>query len=418
MRLVVRLQELADAIRGSYWFLPALMALVAVLASNGLVLLDGHLGDAWLGRYEWITGSRPDGARSVLSTIASSTITVAGVVFSITLAAVTFASGQYGPRLLTYFQRDRGSQASLGVFIATYLYCLMVLRTIRSAEEASAEAGGALREAFVPHLALYGAFLLAIASIGVLIYFVHHVTDSIHINSVIARIGGGLIDDVRAMSDAPESAPYALPPFPDAATIEAPKTGYVKAIDEVTLAGIGSRHDAVIRLLRRPGDFVHRGWALVQVSPESSVDEECREEIHAAFAFGRQRTALQDLRFAGDELVEIAARALSSGINDPYTAIAAIEWLGAALSELERRPDEPAAWRDEEGRVRVVAEPFRFDDYVRSAFGQLRPYLADDPNARARAMKLLEEVASNARSERHRAALRHEVEQLARLASS
>ena len=196
-------------VRASYWFLPTLLALTGVALGLGLVLLDARVGDAWLGRYEWFYGSRPEGARAMLSTIAGSTITVAGVVFSITLAAVTYASGQFGPRLLGNFMRDRGNQATLGVFIGTYLYCLVVLRTIRSAEETSADTAGAVRDAFVPHLAMFGGLALAIASTAVLIYFVHHVTSGIHINNVIARVGRHLIADIRERNgdDAAASVP-------------------------------------------------------------------------------------------------------------------------------------------------------------------------------------------------------------------
>lgn len=417
MKVGVRFLQLLDAIRGSYWFLPGAMAVGGVLAAVGLVMLDAHIGDAWLGRYEWITGNRPEGARAMLSGIASSTITVAGVVFSMTITAVTFASGQYGPRLLSNFQRDRGNQATLGVFVATYLYCLMVMRTIRSAEETSAETGGAAREAFVPHLAVYGGFFLALASIVVLIYFVHHVTDSIHINNVIARIGHSLIHDIGERPDVPDAQGAPLPSFAGARPVGSPETGYVKAVDHETLARIACRRDAVFRLPLRPGDFVHRGWPLAEVAPASALDDECREEIEAAFAFGRRRSALQDLRFAGDELVEIAARAMSSGINDPFTAIAALEWLGAALSDLEKRPDDPAAWRDEQGRVRVVAEPFGFESYLRSAFGRLRPYIERDPNVQARAVDILEQIAANACSEKRRALMREEIERLSRTSS-
>jgi uncharacterized membrane protein len=133
MWLRARLIEAVEDIRGSNWFVPALLALVGFSAGLLLVYIDASVGDDWMGQVEWFYGSRPAGARSLLSTVAGSTITVAGVVFSITLAAVTYASGQYGPRLLTYFIRDKGNQVTLGVFIGTFLYCLVVLRTIRSA---------------------------------------------------------------------------------------------------------------------------------------------------------------------------------------------------------------------------------------------------------------------------------------------
>lgn len=414
MAIRIRILQIAEDIRESYWFLPGLMALGGLAAGLVLVLVDARVGDGWLGRFEWFYGSRPEGARSVLSTIASSTITVAGVVFSITLAAVTYASGQYGPRLLTNFQRDRGNQATLGTFIATFLYCLVVLRTIRSAEEASADTAGALREAFVPQLALYGALALAIASIVVLVYFVHHVTDGIHINTAVARIGEDLIRDVRRrpIANGGEAAD-ATPKLKEPVSVAARATGYIEAVDSQALVALASRHDLVVRLRYRAGDFVHAGRPLIDASPASRVDPHVARGLTAAVALGRRRTPLQDLRFAIDELVEIAARALSPGINDPFTAIACIDWLGAALSELETRCAEEEVLADEHGNPRLIVQALRFEDFLASAFGQFRPYVLRDPNARASALQTLGTVAAGARDPAHRAQLLTERERLA-----
>ncbi|MBB3912672.1 putative membrane protein [Sphingomonas desiccabilis] len=183
------LLRLADQLRQSYWFLPSLMALAAVLLAGGMVWLDSYEGSGWMDRLPWLYASRPSGARQLLSAIGGSMVTVAGTVFSVTIAAVVYASGQYGPRLLSNFMRDRGNQVTLGTFIATFLYCLIVLRTIRSPEET----GGA---GFVPNLAVLIALLLAVCSITVLIFFIHHVPSRIHINSVIEDIGRRLLHEV------------------------------------------------------------------------------------------------------------------------------------------------------------------------------------------------------------------------------
>ena len=259
MLIRTRIIELSENLRSSYWFLPTLLACAGFALGLLLVLVDARLGDTWLGQYEWFYGSRPEGARAMLSTIAGSTITVAGVVFSITLAAVTYASGQFGPRLLGNFMRDRGNQASLGVFIGTYLYCLVVLRTIRSAEETSADTGGAVRDAFVPHVAMFGGLALAIASTAVLIYFVHHVTSGIHINNVIARVGRDLIDQIRQRSEEgdTDSKTTSLPSLAgQLKLILATKNGYIEAIDYDALLQIAWRHELVLRPVRRAGDFV------------------------------------------------------------------------------------------------------------------------------------------------------------------
>lgn len=411
MALRVRLIALVEDVRDSYWFVPGLMAVGGLAAGLGLVLLDARLGEAWLGRFEWFYGSRPEGARAVLSTIASSTITVAGVVFSITLAAVTYASGQHGPRLLTNFQRDRGNQLTLGTFIATFLYCLIVLRTIRSAEEASADSGGAIREAFVPHLAVYGAIGLAIASIAVLVYFVHHVTDSIHINNVVARIGRQLLDDIeRLPTEAP--ATRSIPDLEDPFHIGSTETGYVEAADDKALRDVAERFDLQIRRIGRAGDFVTCGQPLVAVVPAASVEPAVAAACRSAFAFGRKRTSFQDFRFGIDELVEIAARALSPGINDPFTAIACVDWLGAAITLLSDREAPVGVLTDESGVVRVIAEPLGFDSYVIAAFGQLRFYVSADPNAKAHTVRTLQTIIGRMRDPVRRHDVQYQLNEL------
>jgi uncharacterized membrane protein len=184
------LMRFADGLRGSYWFLPTVMALAAVLLAGGMVFLDTYEGSEWMDGLPWLYAARPDGARQVLSAISGSMITVAGTVFSVTIAAVVYASGQYGPRLLSNFMSDRGNQVTLGTFIATFVYCLLVLRTIRSTGEAGAGAG------FVPTLALLVGVALALCSISVLIFFIHHVPSQLHINVVIEDVGDKLLKEI------------------------------------------------------------------------------------------------------------------------------------------------------------------------------------------------------------------------------
>lgn len=413
MWLRARLSDLVEDIRGSYWFVPALLALVGFSAGLLLVYIDATIGDDWMGQVEWFYGSRPAGARSLLSTVAGSTITVAGVVFSITLAAVTYASGQYGPRLLTYFIRDKGNQVTLGVFIGTFLYCLVVLRTIRSAEEASADSAGAVREAFVPHLAMFGALALAITSIGVLIYFVHHVTDGIHINNVIARVGRGLLADVaeQGRKNAETEVRRADHDSAEWAVIPSSRTGYVEAIDEHSLVEFAKDHDLVLSVVVMAGDFVHRDRPLLRAD---AIDEKDLAASVELFSISRKRSALQDLRFPINELVELAARALSPGINDPFTAIACMDWLGAALIDLSAMPEQSAAVADEVGRVRLIMPRLDYADYVEAAIGRLRPYAAQDANAAAHLLKTLVVVRDAVENSAHRALLELERNRLRR----
>lgn len=400
-----RLLGLAEDLRQSYWFLPSLMAVAAALLAGGMIWIDDHWTAAWMDRLPWLYASRPDGARQVLSDIGGSMITVAGTVFSVTIAAVVYASGQYGPRLLSNFMRDRGNQVTLGTFIATFLYCLLVLRTIRSPEE---DGGGA--SGFVPNLALLVAVVLAVCSVAVLIFFIHHVPSRIHINSVIEDIGVRLLRELRrrfpefigagAPADAEREdlktaldAPLHVSPD-RAATVRAEGSGYIQVIDEDQLLHSAARHDLVCRLRYRPGDFVHAGRPLADLWPADRAGDGAQHAVREAFALGSRRTALQDLRFLIDELVEIAARALSPGVNDPFTAVTCLDWLGAAMSDLGRRDAPSPLRRDDQGEVRVIALPDTFGYFLDRSFGALAQHCASELVAALRFLETLGEVAA------------------------
>ena len=417
-----RLLRLGNELSESYWFVPTLMAVAALLLASGLVWVDVRLGASWMQNVPWLYASRPDGARSLLSSIGGSMIGVAGTTFSVTIAAVVYASGQYGPRLLSNFMSDRGNQVTLGTFIATFLYSLVVVRTIHNAGDGEAP--------FVPQLAVLVAVLLVLSSIAVLIYFIHHVPSRIHINSVIERIGERLIEEIDrrfpVFVGAPldphageERVPAALRPgAPDdaVACIAAGQTGYIQLIDQDRLIEIARENDFVLRLHYQPGDFARVGSVLARVYPRERLDDDAAKALVAAFATGSRRTALQDLRFLIDELVEIAARALSPGVNDPFTANSCLDWLGAALADLARR-DLPSPLRaDEDGRLRVVAYPQSFDDAIDRAFGALSQYACADMIAGRRYLAALGDVALACEAPERVAALRRQTEAFRALA--
>ena len=424
VHLKARSLALWDTVSSSYWFIPTLMSIGAVGLAFALVGVDGRVGPDWIERVTFLYGNKPDGARAFLSTIAGSMIGVAGVTFSITIASVVYATGQYGPRLLTNFMADRGNQVTLGTFIATFLYCLLVLRTIRSADEG---AGPEVTGAFVPHIAILAGLALALASVGVLIFFIHHVPESIHVSNLIAGVGRDLRDkigvlfparigqgaptreaarDESVVTDVPENLGV------DARRIAADSDGYITGVDADGLLALAVEHDLVVRVRHRPGDFVADGDTLVLAWPPDRVGPEAVRDIRTAFAWGRQRTARQDVRFLVNELVEIAARALSPGVNDPFTAISCLDWLSAALKDLARR-DVPGAKRyDDDGHLRVVASPTTFDDFVDGVYGQLRPYLATDANAARHAFATMAEVGGRLTDDAQRAGLRRQADAL------
>lgn len=378
------------ALRASYWFVPAIMATLAVVLGAAMIWIDARFGHEWIEGLSWYHQVRSDGAREVLSTIAGSMITVAGVVFSITIVALSYASSQYGPRVLTNFMTDRGNTITLGTFIATFLYCLMVLRTIRGGDES-----------FVPQFSVLIAMLLAVCSIGVLIYFIHHVPQSIHINHVVARIGEQLIADTGGRfptligSDPPADGP-SIPSaiMEEAKKVESVVTGYIQAVDQDRLLQLARKTDSIIQLLYSPGDFVSAGRVLANVAGANGWDEPNSNALRECFTIARKRSPESDLMFLVSELVEIAARALSPGINDPVTAVTCLDWLGAGGAEFARREMPDAVRADDQGIARVISQPIDFSSFIEGGFGRLRHYVAKDAIASVHMLHVLGELSA------------------------
>ncbi len=406
-----RFRSILLAVRSSYWFIPSLMALAAVLLGAGMVWLDVRLGTGWMEGVSWYQQIGVDGAREVLSTIAGSMITVAGVVFSITIVALSYASSQYGPRVLTNFMTDRGNTVTLGTFIATFLYCLVVLRTIHGGDDD-----------FVPQLSVVGALLLAICSIAVLIYFIHHVPQTIHINHVVAHIGERLIADAAErfpalIGEAPDEQVRPVAPLGRSwATVASAATGYLQSIDEEALMHLARRHDVLVRLRYRPGDFAMKGRGLADISPAERLDDDVAAKLRACFTTGKKRTPEDDIMFLVSELVEIAARALSPGVNDPMTAVTCLDWLGAGASEFASRQLPHPVRVDEDGRARVLALPADLAHFLDSAFGWLRHYVAPDMIAGLHFLRVLGEVGAACRQPEQLALLQSQARHFAALA--
>jgi uncharacterized membrane protein len=397
------------------------MVLLAIVLGALMVWLDSGPAADFLDALGWYQQSKPQGAREVLSAIAASMITVAGVVFSITIVAISFAANQYGPRILTNFMSDRGNQVTLGTFIATFVYSIVVLRTIYSGDSE-----------FVPQLAVMVAMLLALCSIAVLIYFIHHVPESIHINTITSRVGRQLISSIdkrfpACFGDPPEhsneqeerlsrAAEAAFGSGGDAKPVECRANGYLQAIDDGHLLSVARNHGLMIAVQLAPGHFVYEGRIIALAAPSERVSEEVEKSMRTSWAIGSSRTPDQDLLFLIDELVEIAGRALSTGVNDPYTAMTCTDWLTAAAIELARR-QPPSPYRlDDDGDLRVVAPVGTLDVHLERGFGQLRPYAARDINAAVHFLARISLIAGECRSDDHAEALAREAEALFELA--
>ena len=362
----------------------------------------------WIESLNWVYINKPEGARSVLSTVAGSMITVAGVVFSITIVVLSLASSQFGPRLLKNFMRDTGSQIVLGTFTATFIYCLLILRTIRSAEDGE----------FVPHISVVIGVLLSVVSIGVLIYFIHHISESIQAANIIAGVGDDLEKGIKDLypemigQEGPDQKPWWRTQGDIPSNFEkesypviAAGSGYIRAIDEDGIMKIASEENVILHLMHRPGDFVVQGSDLVMVWPGEQVNENLVRKLNSTFILGKQRTHIQDVEFAVNQLVEIAVRALSPGINDPFTAIMCINQLGVALCQLVER-EIPSAYRyNDKGKLCIITKRITFVDLVDAAFIQICQYGCTHIAIVIRLLETIEVIATRARRHEDRAAI-------------
>jgi uncharacterized membrane protein len=324
----------------------------------------------------WLYTGSAEGARSLLSTVAGAVVTVVGVAFSVTIVSLQLAAAQLGPRVLRNFMRDRGNQVVLGTFVATFVYCLLVLRTVRGTN-------GLAGDEFIPHLAVTGGVALAIFSAAVLIYFIHHAAVGIQADHVIAVIAHELDDTVDTLypdrlgdAEAPADAP---PPLPEdfertARVIAAPTSGYVRSIGEDPVMSFAAAHDVLVRLECRPGDLVLEGEPRARAWPPGRVDDAAAARLAATIAVGRVRTLVQDFRFGVEQLVEIAVRALSSDLRDPTTAIRCIDRL-------------------DDGRLRVIAPSITMDEVVAGAFGSIRARGAESLAVALHLLETFERVA-------------------------
>ncbi len=391
-----------DSWRSSFWFVPTLMTICAIALSFATVALDKTI-DTQSWNDNVIYGGGPEGARTLLSTIAGSMITVAGVSFSITIAALALASSQFGPRLLRNFIRDIGNQIVLGTFISAFIYCLLVLRNVRSAEE----------NQFVPHISVTVGILTAVAGLIVLIYFIHHVSQSIQATSIIAGVGRDLDHAItrlfprevgRGVSEVEggQEAVERLLKTPGAHEVVAPHSGYVQAVNLDSLMAHAREKNLVIGVAVHPGNFVPRGALIARVWYREPEDNPRLKSVASAFAIGDRRTSEQDVEYSIDQLVEIAIRALSPGINDPFTAIACVDRLGASLRRLAQL-EFPSPYRfDSGGNLRLIAPPVRFEGIVDAAFNQIRQYGRSSAAVTIHLLENIALVAEAARTEERR----------------
>ncbi len=369
-----------------FWVVPAGWCLLAVVLGIALPLVDQGVGTIPLA-FE----SGPDGARSVLSTIAGAMISVTGLVFSITIVVLQLASSQFTPRVLQTFLDDRVTQHTLGVFAASFLYALTVLRGVQSESLGGPDA--------VPQLAVTFAYLLVLGAVGMFLTFIHHITTAISVDAVIGRVAGQCRDLIERSEAEAQDLPGERPDLPRMArqaVVASPRSGYVDLVDRHRLAEIAARHDVRVEVLLPLGTFVAAGSPLAMVQSGGDVsDTDWAQTLHGGLSVRDERSMEQDLSFGLRRLVDIAERALSPGVNDPTTAVQVVNQLHDLLRLIAKTPDPLPVSSDEDGVPRVVTDEWTFERYLDLAVDEIAHWGSDSLQIPVRLDAMLVDLAAN-----------------------
>lgn len=384
---LARFRRLRNRLASGYWFIPGSTVVGAGLLAMALLRLDEH----FLGTEGHIgfSGS-PGSARSLLTAVASSTVTISALVFSVTVLVLQLASGQFSPRVLRTFLRDKRSQFTLGVFLGTFVYSLVVLREVRGEN-------GVVDE-FVPRISVAVSFLLVLVSVGFFVQYIHNIANSIRVIEIIDRISKGTIGVIEEMHPVETGvAPVGPALAPVSATIAADRRGVVTSVDMDRLAKIASSGDVVLAVLPRVGDFVAEGMPLVEVRGEGEADERA---VRRAITLAKERETEEDPAFGFRQLVDIAERALSPGVNDPTTAAQCLDHIHDLLRRLAGRPLAARMGHDEDGRLRAVLAQPGWEDYVRLGLDEIRHWGSDSLQIHMRIGSLLDDLEAVVTPER------------------
>ena len=395
-RWALMLRHWWQEMRASFWFVPAVIVLGAVGLATAVIGVDANVKLRFVEEWPLLFGAGAAGSRGLLTAVASSMITVAGVVFSITIVALSLTSSQYTSRVLRNFMRDRMNQVVLGVFVGIFAYCLVVLRTIRGGDEG----------AFVPSLAVLGGLLLAFVGIGFLIYFIHHIALSIQASSIIAAVASetiaavdhlfpnGLGENIDTDSNDDELSVEGR----DWTAVPARVTGYIESIDGDALLALAQERGTILRMERGIGEFVIEGTPLISVALATQLIEEEIDALNAVYVVGRQRTVQQDAGFGIRQIVDVALKALSPGINDTTTAVMCVDYLAAILVRLASR-DIPTLRRRADGKTRLIARGPTFESLLAEAFDQIRQNAEGNVAVLTRQVEALETIGGVTDSE-------------------
>jgi uncharacterized membrane protein len=409
-----KFKQLWGNMRASFWFMPSLIVVVSIAFAVSLIETDSAGSDRWLAQWPRLFGAGAEGARGMMSTIAGSMMTVVGVTFSMILVVLALASSQYTSRILRNFMRSRITQVVLGIFAGIFTYCLIVLRTIRSGDEG----------AFVPNLAVFFGFVLALGGVGALMFFIHHIASSIQASSIIASVaqetiaaidrlfpeklgqGPGEDDDDQTLGPLTERNWCAVP---------AKESGYIQSVNNAALLRLARERKNIVWMEHGIGEFVVQNTTLASFSMEDPPDQETIATLQATFSISSHRTVEQDAAFGIRQIVDVAMKALSPGINDTTTAVTCVDYLTAILARTAPR-QIPSSRRYEEGELRVIAKGPSFESLLAESFDQIRSSATGNIAIMLRMLGALQTIAGLTARPGRRRALRDQVQWIAELA--
>ncbi len=393
--MFARLIAFWSYLRESLWALP--LAFVVIGAALATVAVEVRIlgdGSAW-----WIYSGTGENAADFLANLLSSMINMATLAISITMVVLTLAAQQLGPRLILSFMGDRRTQTALGVFIGTAVYLLIVLRIVQ---------GRGLDS--VPNLAVTIGTGLVITSVVALVLFVHHLARAIVSDTMIDRVGSALDRAIaqylpeRGIEDPIAGAPLARH---TGQLLRTRCGGYVQVMEHAKICAAAADADAIVELSIRPGHHVLENGVYGWVVPPSALTDDLRNEIESSILIGPERTVVQDVEFSVRQLVEIALRALSSGINDPYTALAAIDRLALSLGQVLEHGPPQEVWRDDKDNVRLLAPGSSFRGILDVAFTQIRQAGETHAAILIRLAEKIGQLAEQANDQQRAALLEH-----------
>ncbi|MDA3873013.1 MAG: DUF2254 domain-containing protein [Kiritimatiellae bacterium] len=407
-----KLKNFWSTLRCSFWFLPSLIVAGSIAIALALIHVDSTGGQEWMNRWPKLFGSSAAGARGVLSTIAGSMMTVVGVTFSMTLVTLALASSQYTSRILRNFMRDRVTQVVLGIFAGNFIYCLIVLRTIRGGDDSG----------FIPSVAVTFGVVLAISGIGALIFFIHHIAASIQASSIIASVADETLAAIDRLfpenvGQTPEDDDEDPSPLPERnwQAVPALENGYIQSVDTATLLRLARKHQTLVRMERGVGEFAVQHTTLASLALKVPPEPELTTALQAAYGIHRLRTVEQEPAFGIRQIVEIALRALSPGINYTTTAVMCVDYLTAIMARLASR-NIPSSHRYEEGELQVITIGPTFTSLATESFDQIRVSAAGNVAVMLRMLGALQTIASLTDNPVRRQVLREQVECIAELA--